>query len=73
MTVFGCVSMNSCWRYVISWCSGSICSVRVMSPSVLIGEMTVESEVQTDILIQDLVMTNRTDITHNTVEGIMTE
>ena len=33
--------------------------------------MTVESEVPTDILIVDLEMTNRTDITHNTVEGIM--
>ena len=33
--------------------------------SVLIDEMTVESEVPTDILIVDLIMTNRTDITHN--------
>ena len=33
------------------------------------GEMTVESEVPKDILIQDLVMTNRTDITHSTVGG----
>ena len=33
--------------------------------------MTVESEVPTDILIVDLEMTNRKDITHNTVEGIM--
>ena len=37
----------------------------------MIGEMTVESEVPTDILIVDLVMTRRTDMTHNTVEGIM--
>ena len=38
------------------------------------GERTVESEVLTDILIVDLVMTNRKDITHNnTVEGIMYE
>ena len=35
--------------------------------------MTVESEVPTDILIQDLVVTSRKDITHNTVEGIMYE
>ena len=36
--------------------------------------MTVQSEIPTDILIQDFVMTNRKDITHNnTVEGIMYE
>ena len=35
------------------------------------GEMTVESEVPTDILVSDLEMTRRTDITHSTVEGIM--
>ena len=39
----------------------------------MMGEMTVESEVPTDILIVDLVMTNRTDISHSTVEGIMYE
>ena len=39
----------------------------------MMGEMTVESEVPTDILIVDLAMTNRTDITQNTVEGIMYE
>ena len=33
--------------------------------------MTVVSEVPTDILIVDLSMTRRTDVTHNTVEGIM--
>ena len=32
----------------------------------MIGEMTVESEVPTDILVSDLEMTNRKDITHNT-------
>ena len=39
----------------------------------MMGEMTVESEVPTDILIVDLVMTNRKDITHNTVEVYMAE
>ena len=34
-------------------------------------EMTVVSEVPTDILVSDLSMTRRNDITHNTVEGIM--
>ena len=29
------------------------------------GEMTVVSEVPSDILIADLVITSRTDITHN--------
>ena len=34
--------------------------------------MTVVSEVPTDILVSDLSMTNRTDITHNnTIEGIV--
>ena len=36
-------------------------------------EMTVVSEVPTDILVSDLSMTRRNDITHNTVEGIMGE
>ena len=37
----------------------------------MIGEMTVDSEVPTDILVVDLEMTSRKDITHtNTVEGI---
>ena len=35
--------------------------------------MTVESEVPTDILIRDLVITSGKDITHNTGEGIMYE
>ena len=34
-------------------------------------EMTFQSEVPTDILIQDLSMTNRTDITHIAGEGIL--
>ena len=34
--------------------------------SVLVDEMTVVSEVPTDILISDLTMTNRTNTTHNT-------
>ena len=34
--------------------------------SVLVDEMTVVSEVPTDILVLDLSMTRRTDITHNT-------
>ena len=33
--------------------------------------MTVGSEVPQDILTQDLLMTNITDITHNTGEGII--
>ena len=37
----------------------------------MIGEMTVESDMSTDVLITDLVTTNRGDITHNTVEGII--
>ena len=39
----------------------------------MMGEMTVESEVPTEILIQDLEMTYRKDITHNTVEVYMAE
>ena len=31
MTVFGCVSMNGCWRSVTSLCSESVYSVEVMS------------------------------------------
>ena len=41
-----------------------------LGASVVIGEMTVESEVPTDILIVDIEMTKRTGITHDTVEGI---
>ena len=40
--------------------------------SFLIGGMTVVSEVPTDSLMSDLVMTSRKDITHITVEGVMT-
>ena len=32
----------------------------------MMGEMIVEPEVPTNILISDLEMTSRTDITHNT-------
>ncbi len=48
-----------------------LASTNLFVISVSVDEMTVESEVPTDILTVDLEMTSRTDITHNTVEGIM--
>ena len=54
-----------------SRCAAEAFTVLRLRASVLVDEMTVVSEVPTDILVSDLTMTRRTDISHNTVEGIM--
>ena len=48
-----------------SRCAAEAFMVLRLQASVLINEMAVVSEVRTDILVSDLLMTNRTNITHN--------
>ena len=54
-----------------SLCAAEASMALRLPASVLVDEMTVVSEVPTDILVSDLSMTSRKDITHITVEGIM--
>ena len=49
-----------------SRCAAEASVVLRLCASVVMGEMTVVSEVPTDILVSDLSMTRRNDITHNT-------
>ena len=48
-----------------SRCAAEASMALRLRASVLVDEMTVVSEVPTDILVSDLSMTRRNDITHN--------
>ena len=54
-----------------SRCAAEVFVELRLQASVLIDELAVVSEVPADILISDLLMTNRKDTTHNTVESIV--